>query len=564
MRIVFILLMLAGFVAKSQNPYIGRYFRITGTDTTAFTDPASIRFPAGTAGFYYNTTTGYIMYKDASGYHKLVAGGSGGGGGGTIVGVDGTTNRITATGTTTRTLDISATFEALLGKVASPLSQFAATTSAQLRGVLSDETGTGIAYFVGGAAGTPSSINLSNGTALPLGSVTGLGTGVATFLATPTGANLGTALTNESGTGVPVFTISPSIVTANLNTPSAINLLNGTNLPMTGLAAATSAQFAGVLSDEVGTGVLYFGRPTGANTTFAGDHTLATTDVGANLSGIVTITGASPSTLTVPLNATAAIDIYSLIAIINESSDTVTVAFTGGVTHNDAGDYEIPPYSTGSLYKKATNTWTYIGSSGGSGGGGITSCKMVSDVFSTAKSLTTDDVASCNNAGFWTYTGVADANVTVPLFSSQAFQEGSNIVINNQSAYTITIVFTGGITGGGHTYNTIPAGETGMLYWRDEDVVDLLGTRAPTEDIVVTSTLDFGSTVAGAIADLTVTATGAVVGDVVAIGVSTIPNKGSYFGWVSAANTVTVRFANNDLTTAKDPSSQTVKVRVFK
>lgn len=69
-------------------------------------------------------------------------------GGGTVTSVSGTTNRITvATGTTTPVIDISATFEALLGKVASPLSQFASTTSAQLAGVISDETGSGALVF---------------------------------------------------------------------------------------------------------------------------------------------------------------------------------------------------------------------------------------------------------------------------------------------------------------------------------------------------------------------------------------------------------------------------------
>lgn len=47
------------------------------------------------------------------------------------------------------------------------LSVFAATTSAQLRGILSDESGTGVAYFQGGALGTPSSGTLTNATGLP-------------------------------------------------------------------------------------------------------------------------------------------------------------------------------------------------------------------------------------------------------------------------------------------------------------------------------------------------------------------------------------------------------------
>lgn len=64
-----------------------------------------------------------------------------------VTSVSGTTNRITSTGGTTPVIDISATFEALLGKVANPLSQFAATTSTQLAGVISDETGSGALVF---------------------------------------------------------------------------------------------------------------------------------------------------------------------------------------------------------------------------------------------------------------------------------------------------------------------------------------------------------------------------------------------------------------------------------
>ncbi len=57
----------------------------------------------------------------------------------------GTANRLTVSAA--NVFDISATFEALLGKVANPLSQFAATTSAQLAGVISDETGSGLLVF---------------------------------------------------------------------------------------------------------------------------------------------------------------------------------------------------------------------------------------------------------------------------------------------------------------------------------------------------------------------------------------------------------------------------------
>ncbi len=67
---------------------------------------------------------------------------------GGVTSVSGTTNRITVSPTTgAAVVDISATFEALLGKVANPLSQFATTTSAQLAGVIIDATGTGVLVF---------------------------------------------------------------------------------------------------------------------------------------------------------------------------------------------------------------------------------------------------------------------------------------------------------------------------------------------------------------------------------------------------------------------------------
>lgn len=86
------------------------------------------------------------------------------GGGGTVQSVSGTTNRVTSTGGVNPVLDVSATFEGLLGKVANRIDQNnASTTSAQLATTLSNESGTGVvAYttsptFTTPALGTPSS-----------------------------------------------------------------------------------------------------------------------------------------------------------------------------------------------------------------------------------------------------------------------------------------------------------------------------------------------------------------------------------------------------------------------
>jgi hypothetical protein len=83
--------------------------------------------------------------------------------------------------------------------------------------------------------------------------------------------------------------------------------------------------------------------------------------------------------------------------------------------------------------------------------------------------------------------------------------------------------------------------------------------------LINTATLDFGSTSAQSSADLTITVTGAADGDMVSLGVTnaaTLTNS-SYTAWVSAADTVTVRF-NNYSSGSQDPASATFKVQVFK
>lgn len=89
--------------------------------------------------------------------------------------------------------------------------------------------------FTTPALGTPSAAVLTNATGLPIASgVSGLGTGIATFLSTPSSANLAAALTDETGTGAAVFASSPTLVTPALGTPSALVLTNATGLPIAG------------------------------------------------------------------------------------------------------------------------------------------------------------------------------------------------------------------------------------------------------------------------------------------------------------------------------------------
>lgn len=104
-------------------------------------------------------------------------------------------------------------------------------TSANLAAALSDETGSGAAVFatsptlVTPALGTPTSGTLTNCTGLPVGSgVSGLGTGVATMLATFSSANIAAACSDETGSGSLVFATSPTLVTPTLGAATATSI----------------------------------------------------------------------------------------------------------------------------------------------------------------------------------------------------------------------------------------------------------------------------------------------------------------------------------------------------
>lgn len=103
-------------------------------------------------------------------------------------------------------------------------------------------------------ANLPITISSQNcSTSVAVGNITGLGAGVATFLATPSSANLAAAVTNETGTGALVFANTPTLVTPILGTPTSGTLTNATGLPISTGVSGLGTGIATALAVNVGT-----------------------------------------------------------------------------------------------------------------------------------------------------------------------------------------------------------------------------------------------------------------------------------------------------------------------
>ena len=162
-------------------------------------------------------------------------------------------------------------------------------------GLLKDATETLTNKTIDGASNTLT-VRLAN-------DISGLGTGVATFLGTPSSANWASMLTDEIGTG---------------------------NVLLSDIATnAQAASYTLVLADKA---------------------------------KVVEMSNASANTLTVPLNASVAFPVGTQIHIVQTGAGQTTVAATGGVTINATPGLKLrAQWSAATLIKRAENTWVLVG-----------------------------------------------------------------------------------------------------------------------------------------------------------------------------------------------------------
>jgi hypothetical protein len=169
-------------------------------------------------------------------------------------------------------------------------------------------------------------------------------------------STLGAGVTASSLTSVGTITSG----TWNGTTIAVAN--GGTGITSFGTGVATflgtpsSANFASMITDEIGTGnVLLSDMATSAQ---SASYTL----VLADKAKVVEMSVGSANNLTVPLNATVAFPVGTQIHMVQTGAGQTTVVATGGVTINSATTLKIrAQWGAATLIKRAENTWVLVG-----------------------------------------------------------------------------------------------------------------------------------------------------------------------------------------------------------
>jgi hypothetical protein len=230
------------------------------------------------------------------------------------------------------------------------LAQFAATTSAQLAGVISDETGSGSLVFANTPTLVTPNIGAATGTSL---AATG---GPVTVRAAATQDAV--ILTGRAGgTGSFGVTLTPTTLTASRtvtladgNTTLQAGTMATTGGTLAQFAATTSAQLAGVISDETGSGALVFATSPTINT-----PTITTSAV------IPLVNGGTAASSTLTLQSTSGAGTSDAIIFKTASqSEKMRITSTGNVGIGTTSPAVALDLGGGSNWINGTTSYTNI------------------------------------------------------------------------------------------------------------------------------------------------------------------------------------------------------------
>ena len=172
--------------------------------------------------------------------------------------------------------------------------------------------------------------------------------GIQTFLANPTSANLRTAMTDETGTGVLVFNDTPTLVTPVITNPTvstgtftspalvtpAIGVATGTSLTATGVIASTGTAGVGYATGAGGAVTQGTSRTTGVTLNKTTGSILLFSAAGSATAATFTVTNSTvAATDVIILNQRTGTDLYDLmVTAVAAGSFNITFRTTGGTT----------------------------------------------------------------------------------------------------------------------------------------------------------------------------------------------------------------------------------------
>ena len=366
-----------------------------------------------------------------------------------------------------------------LGTTALPWSQFS--------GAGTFTAGTGLT-LTGSVFSLTSPVAVANGGT----GLTSLGSGVATFLGTPSSANLAAAVSDETGSGALVFATSPTLVTPNLGAASATSIAASGTVTGSNLSGTNTGDQTTITGNAGSATILQTARNING-VSFNGSADITVTAAAGTLTGATLASGVTASSLTSlgtigSLVATTAdinggtIDGTTVGATTPSTVAGTTGTFSSGFITNNANsatELSITNTNTGVSARARLAFVTDLGASAF-----ISYRRAVGDfIIGSDLNIPVSIYSNAAAVGTFTSTGLAvtgtlsaTGNLTLSAANSSILggtSTGSSSIYNSTGASGFTIygpthatkanqidVFAGGL---GHTFNSTGFAVSGAL-----------------------------------------------------------------------------------------------------